>query len=261
MIGEFSAYTTEKGLDGKVSDSSLISSALVATSSVPTSAISSTSPTSICIVCKAPFPTVHTFKGKYTKCPVCYRKQLASSAVSTKPGPIIVTKPTEAQLREARALIAVNDALEESTIPPKAKALIANWSSDDEMDSVSYSQFKGFFAGDVTATSVPSSVKFYFDSGCSFSMVDSLSMLQSNPIKLNKPLVAGGISGSLVYATYVGFLIGFPAPYNVAYYCPGIGVNLYSLGEFSDLGGSYMCCNKVLTLTCGMFCVVLLKTL
>jgi hypothetical protein len=131
------------------------------------------------------------------------------------------------------------------------KALIAHWNSDDETGG-DVQQFYGYYSGDLLAASAVAKNKFYFDSGCSFTMVNSLAFLRPSSVqKLPKPMAVGGIAESVVYATYVCSLLRFPSPYDVVYFSDGIGVNLYSLGSFADCGGSYSCVNKVLTLTCG----------
>jgi hypothetical protein len=54
----------------------------------------------------------------------------------------------------------------------------------------------------------------------------------SNVEKLVRPRSIGGIGQSTSYATHVGEFLGWDSPFNVAYYCPGLGVNLFSLGAF-----------------------------
>ncbi len=81
-------------------------------------------------------------------------------------------------------------------------------------------------------------------------MVSSIDMLDIGHSYLAVPLSIGGIVNASVFATHLGTLRGFPRSYNVAYFFPGAGVNLYSLGTFAAQGGSYTSKNMSLSLFC-----------
>jgi len=87
----------------------------------------------------------------------------------------------------------------------------------------------------------------YYDNACSHSMVPSLNML-SSATALADPFSIGGIGGSLLLATYVGVLHGFPPALGTAYWGPNFDVFLVSLGHIQRCGGYYVGKGNTLTI-------------
>ena len=257
ILNEFGSYNREMNLDHV----SVIK---------PSALVVALPPSSLCANCHVPFvPGVSASGFPHLHCLVCHRAKMAVKRAvvpGTVPGPI-VKPPSAKELAKARALISVHDLLASppaviaSPDPGQQKlidALLKLQASPKALVAVNFDtvplvhhEFSGFVGcflpGLVAFSSVPLN-KFYFDSCCSFTIVCDLELLEDNSMVIPVPIIVGGLAGSSVEAKRVGFLKGWPAPYNIAYYCPHAGVSLYSIGSFVHAGGTSIQADMSLTL-------------
>ena len=254
----FDQYNTDKNHSLDTSSSSYVSA--LSASEMVLAAPASTGSGKKCISCQC------VLTWSYSRCGPCWRQfstsnpshpeviaskarfasqrskadangtKLSGVSSNSRPGPI-VKKPSAAELQAARAMIAMDEADALSDLD-KARLLVAKADANAVHD-----RFGGYWAGAFTS----SLSEFFLDNACSFTMVASLDMLESATLLAN-PRVIGGIAQSSIKATHVGVLRGWPSPFNVAYFCPNIGINLYSLGAFEQAGGTYIGSNGTLTL-------------
>ena len=95
--------------------------------------------------------------------------------------------------------------------------------------------------GTRTALMSTRTAPFYYDNGASDSITPDASLLvPGSAIPLNPPLSIGGV-GSGVTATHTARLLGFPPPFNNAFFCPEALYSLFSLGNLVRNGGWYGC--------------------